>query len=86
MADKFSKYYVNLESPLTEGYLAVPNNSQDLPNVSRAIHCNIGGTASVIFYDSNSSVTLNLVEGAMYPYRIKKINAVGTTAQIVVMF
>lgn len=86
MADKFEKFYDTLESPLANGYLAVPNNSQDLPFVSRAIHANTTGTISVVFKNSTTAVILNVLSGYTYPYRINRINATGTTAQVVVMY
>ena len=51
--------------------------------VTRAIHCGSDGSIKVMMEDGTTE-TFNVVTGALYPYRIKRLYSTGTTAAAVV--
>jgi hypothetical protein len=60
-----------------------PNDAVDDPKgVFRGIHCNASGNATVLFDGDDTSQTLTLVAGLLYPYRIRRVFATGLTATI----
>jgi hypothetical protein len=75
-----------LASPLARAVAVTPDDTNELAEVTRALHCSVSGNAVVILQGDTAAVTLYLVAGALYPYRIKKVLATGTTATVHAMF
>ncbi len=45
----------------------------------RGFHCNATGTLAVYFPELENSVSLSVIDGAYYPYSIKRFLSTGTT-------
>ena len=86
MADKFSTHASSITSPPTNIYTATPSDSSDLPDASRALNVAQSGMVRVTTVGGNTD-TVNVADGIVFPIRVKRIWATGTTASgIVVMF
>lgn len=61
-----------------------PNDSTDIP-VTRGLYVGVGGDVAVLFADDSTAVTLKgLLAGVVYPLRVKRVRATGTTATNIV--
>lgn len=61
-----------------------PNDSTDLTRITDAITASTAGNASVIFDGDSNPVTVYLLQGATYAYRIKRVRSTGTSASGIV--
>lgn len=77
---EWSKYAESITAPFDHAFAVTPNDSADLAIVTRGIMVNVAGDVSVIFVDSDSAVTLTLLAGIAYPFRIKRVRSTNTTA------
>ena len=55
----------------------------DLPFVTKAAHCSAAEDLAAIFKGDDRAVTLALLAGTTYMYRLKRILATVTTADVV---
>jgi|DEB0MinimDraft_10_1074344.scaffolds.fasta_scaffold58961_1 hypothetical protein len=80
MADRFERFYTNLESPVKDAFSITPNDGSDLTTSSRAIY--IGGSGDLkVTTVANTTVTFSgTVAGSILPIRVKKVFSTGTTA------
>lgn len=70
-----------LSDPPANAVAVTPNNGADLSEVSRFLMVAVGGNITVDMYGTGTNVLLPaLVAGRMYPIRVSKIYATGTTA------
>lgn len=83
MADRFQSNAEGPSSPPQRAATVTPNDSEDLPDVTKGIHCSAAGDLVAIFADDSSAVTLTLLAGTTYRYRLRRILATGTTATVV---
>ena len=83
MADRFSTNAESPSSPPQRAATVTPNDSEDLPDVTKGIHCNAAGDLVAIFKGDDTAVTLNLLAGRTYRYRLRRVLATGTTATVV---
>ncbi len=78
--DTFKGYEYGLGSPVTHVEAATPDDAVELTNVSRSIKANgPSGLASLLFLDGTTSSEY-LIQGVLYPYRIRRVNLAGTAA------
>lgn len=85
MADLFSIFRSNLESPAKFGEAVTPNDGADLPTVSRSLYIGNGGNVNCIMAGSTANTLYqNTQSGSVLPFRVKKIWATGTTANAIV--
>ena len=82
MSDRFESTVESISSPAYKAVSPAVNDTEDLPEVTKAIHCNSGGTLVVIMADDDTPRSFTLVAGAYYPYRIRRILETGTTAAV----
>lgn len=80
MADDFENFARALSSPVTVGETIVPSDTTDLAHVTRCLFVGQGGTAVVIMADGGTVTLENLQDGAVYPLRVSRVLAAGTTA------
>ncbi|WP_172332141.1 hypothetical protein [Mangrovicoccus sp. HB161399] len=83
MPDKFDSHSPSLTSPASAGAPVTPSDSASLPTHSRAIFVGVGGTLAVELVDSAAGSVLtmqNVQAGMIYPLRVRKVRATGTTA------
>ena len=84
MADQYSTIAPTLTSPALDAAAVIPNDTNDLPNISRALY--VGGAGDIaVEMMSGASVTLRAVPGgALVPLRARRVLSAGTTATNIV--
>lgn len=80
MADFFKDYREELNGPYSNAEDVAPNDSVDLPDVTRGIHAGTGGDISVIMRGGQSVVFEGLSPGQVVPIRVTRVLATSTTA------
>ena len=84
MSDDFEHFTTSLTAPLTDGSAVAPSDSNDLPKVTRALFVGQPGDVTLILH-SGQTVTLGgLQAGALYPLRVRRVLATGTSADNIV--
>lgn len=72
---------IELDSPSSGAFAITPDNSNDLPYVTRGIY--VGGAGDIVMImagDSAQVTRKNVVAGVLYPWRVKRVLATNTTA------
>ena len=82
--DPFAGQIAGLDSPVTGGFAIAPADDADLPSATRAILVGGGGDLSVVMLDGSEVVLPGLAAGAVYPFRVARVRATGTSATGVV--
>lgn len=83
MSDKFDSYSPSLTAPASSGSPVSPSDTASLPTHSRAIFVGTGGSLALELVGSSEGEVLtlqNVQAGMVYPLRVRKIRASGTTA------
>jgi hypothetical protein len=80
MPDPFASYLPGITAPAEGGVAVTPSDSTNLTDTSRAIY--VGGAGSVVAVMKNGQVVsfAGMQAGVVYPLRVNRINATGTTA------
>lgn len=86
MPDHFKEYQVGLSSPAGHGSHITPSDSVELTDHSRAIIVGGAGALRVeLTKQPGTVITLaNVLPGVVYPLRVGKVLATGTTATDIV--
>jgi hypothetical protein len=84
MSDPFSNHESGLTSPIRNTAAVTPNDSVDLPTVSRALYIGTGGTITVTMQGGMVEEFVGVLAGIWYPYSVKRVWATGTTAGSIV--
>lgn len=80
MSDDFEHHTTSLDSPAVSGETIVPSDATDLSHATRGIYIGSTGSLSVTLV-SGDEITLSEVQaGTIYPLRIARVKASGTTA------
>lgn len=79
MNDIFEGFTSGLESPATRLEAVMPNDSEDLASVSRALNVATSGSVRVTTL-GDSTETLHIIAGIAFPVRVRRVWATGTTA------
>lgn len=84
MADQYSNIAPTLTSPALDAAAVIPDDTDDLPNITRALY--VGGAGDIaVEMMSGSSVVLRAVPGgALVPLRARRVLSAGTTATHIV--
>ncbi len=83
MSDKFDKHSPGLTSPAGNGQPVAPSDSAMLPTHSRALFVGTSGHLAVELVGNAEGEVLvlqNVQAGMIYPLRVRKVRATGTTA------
>lgn len=83
MADKFNSHSESLTSPPADLISVTPDDAQDLPFASRALNVAQSGTVRVTTV-AGTTGTITVAAGIMFPVRITRVWATGTSADGVV--
>jgi len=78
--DSFSAFPTTPISPARSASTVVPNDSVDLPHVSRALYVGQSGALTVEMADGGEVTFEGLPAGSMLPIRVAKVKTTGTTA------
>lgn len=71
---------IALTVPAESAVAITPDDETDLGNNTRALMVNVAGDVVVDFVTTGESITLTLAAGVVYPLRVKRVRATGTTA------
>lgn len=86
MTDTFESHAEGLGSPPSNAIAVVPNDSEDLTYVSRAINVATSGSVCITTLHGDT-VTISVGAGTLFPVRARRIWTTGTTATgLVVMY
>jgi hypothetical protein len=83
--DTFVNLQGGLQSPCRSTFSVTPNDTTELPNVTRALY--VGGTGDITLRlaDDTAQVTLKAVPvGTLLPLRVRQIYATGTSATLLI--
>jgi len=78
--DKFSGHAAGLEAPATGMLQITPDDGADLASLTRALMVATAGDVAVIMQDGSDGVLPALQPGVIYPLRVRRVQASGTTA------
>ncbi|RLJ41424.1 hypothetical protein BCF46_3217 [Litoreibacter meonggei] len=81
--DSFSAFPTTPISPARSASTVVPNDTRDLPHISRALYVGQTGALSVEMADGDVVTFEGVPAGSMLPIRASKVRATGTTAAAV---
>jgi hypothetical protein len=80
ISDRFSEFTSGLSSPICGGFDIAPDDSADLQTVTRAFILGGGGDVAVVLKDGDTITLSGLAAGVIYPLRVSRVLATGTTA------
>ncbi len=80
MSDDFKAFQSGLESPAQSAVLVTPSDSQSLPNATRALYVGGAGNLRVTLVSGDTVTLTGVVAGMIYPLRVSRVLATGTTA------
>lgn len=83
MSDKFKNYTPGVRDPIQSAIVVSPNDSVDLPVVSRAIYVGSGGDMQVTLLSGDVVTFKNMLAG-WHPIRVSRIWNTETTASEIV--
>ena len=78
--DSFSAFPTTPISPARSASTVLPNDTSDLPHISRALYIGQTGALSVEMVDGDVVTFEGVPAGSMLPIRASKVRATGTTA------
>lgn len=82
--DKFSNFPTTPISPARGGTPAVPNDTTELLQVSRALYVGQGGDIPLTLVDGDTLVFEAVPSGSILPVRASIVRATGTTAAAII--
>lgn len=80
ISDSFNDFQSSLSSPVEGGFDVVPADGVDLAQVTRAVMVTTSGDLAVTLKSGDEIVLPGLTAGVIYPVRVSRIAATGTTA------
>ena len=78
--DQVHDYSAGLTGPVCGGFDIVPDDQADIEQMTRAIMVGTSGDVSVVLKNGTTLLLAGLMTGVIYPFRISRVNASGTTA------
>jgi len=80
MKDDFESYTTGLTSPARDAEAITPDDATDLGAATRGIYVGGSGSLQVQMVSGQTVVFNNVQAGIVYPLRVSRILATGTTA------
>ena len=71
-------FFFIAEAPVSDD--SVKSDTVELANVTRGLSVNADGNIVCVFRVDTTAVTIAVVAGVVYPFRIRRINSTNTTA------
>ncbi len=81
MPDPYSSMSDTLVSPASNAF-NISASSDDLAYIPKGIHCNASGTITCDFLNGATGLSIAVVAGMYYPYRLKKVTNLGTATLV----
>lgn len=83
MKDRFESFALDASGPIEGGFSITPNDSANLPEVTRALYIGEGGSLRCTTNDGQTLTFSGLMPGTLLPIRATRVHASGTTATAV---
>lgn len=80
ITDHFDSFSPDLSGPVTGGFDIVADDTTDLAILPRALMVGMPGDLAVMFGDGTAVTLPSLSPGVIYPVRVARVLATGTTA------
>jgi hypothetical protein len=80
MPDLYQAFRSGLESPAEGAFAITPSDSISLAIATRAVHVGSAGNLRAIMVTGEDVTFQGLMAGVVYPFRIDRVMATGTTA------
>lgn len=80
ITDPFATHVDSLTGPVTGGFDITPDDGADLASVTRGLMVSAAGDVAVTFRDGSTVTLPGLSPGVIYPLRVTRVLASGTTA------
>ncbi len=80
MADEFQNYAAGLTAPARDADAITPSDTTDLPSATRALYVGEAGDLQVQMVSGQTVTLSNVQAGIVYPLRVSRVLAAGTTA------
>lgn len=80
MLDRYEGIAPVSNGPAIDAFDIAPNDSTDLPEVTRALFVGQGGTIAAVTQEGTTITLNNVTTGAILPLRVSRVLASGTTA------
>ena len=80
ISDTFKDFQPGLSSPVQGGFDVTPSDGADLAEVTRALMVSAAGDVAVTLKNGDQVTLPGLTPGVIYPVRVARVWATGTTA------
>lgn len=80
MADLFASHQPGLTAPAASAAALTPTDAADLPRATRALYVGTAGDLHLRLTSGDEVTLTNAAAGMIYPLRITRVFATGTTA------
>lgn len=84
MQDRYATYTPGLESPARDAFSVTPSDSDDLPEVTRALYVGGEGNVAASLASGAEVIFEGVSAGTVLPLRVSKILQTGTTATAII--
>lgn len=78
--DTFQHHQDGLTGPISGGFDITPDDASDLPQMTRGLMVASAGDVAVVLKDGTALTLPALAPGVIYPLRLSRVLATGTTA------
>ena len=78
--DIFDDHHNGLTGPICGGFDVTPDDATDLPQMARGVMVGSAGDVAVVLKSGDAITLPALSPGVIYPLRIARVLATGTTA------
>lgn len=80
--DAFTTNPERLSDPVEEMVTVTPHDSNELVSVTRGLVANAAGLVKLVPYRQSAAVTVYMLAGVAYPYRVKQVWDTGTDSAV----
>ena len=84
MADQFTDYRAELDSPAASAAAVTPNDSVDLDPPARALYIGVAGDVKVDMFGAGTAVVFTAMPVGEHPIRVTRVYSTDTTATNIV--
>ena len=78
--NQFQDHHNSLTGPICGGFDITPDDANDLAQMTRGVMVSSAGDVSVVLKDGDAITLPCLAPGVIYPVRVTRVLATGTTA------
>jgi hypothetical protein len=84
MTDRFESLSPSITGPALSGFAAIPSDTADLPETTRALYIGTGGDLAVFMMTGEFLQLKQVPQGSLLPLRVTRIARTGTSAADIV--